>query len=294
MSMTQQTVLCPDGTRLNASLHAPDNGPAQAPVIVIAGALGVPMRFYSRFAGFLTDQGYRVLTFNYRGTGTAPGAVDPGLLRLEDWGRQDLDSMVGTALALADGQPVYLIGHSIGAQLLGLAERSQALQGAVFVGASFAHWRRWPMPQRVKYWTLFKLLIPVLTRLSPTFPARAVGLGSQNLPSSLMRDWATWVNQPDYLLSPAAGLEAEGAYRSLSLKVLSLQFADDHYVPAAAAQKLYSSYPAIQFELRHKADLPAPVGHFGFFREVSGAPYWPELLTWLHAQRPASSAMQHV
>ncbi|MNE57051.1 hypothetical protein D3C80_1519970 [compost metagenome] len=108
-----------------------------------------------------------------------------------------------------------------------------------------------------------------------------------------MRDWATWANQPDYLLSPAAGLEAEAAYRSLSLKVLSLQFADDDYVPAAAAEKLYSSYPALHFELRHKADLPAPVGHFGFFREVSGARYWPEVLAWLHAQGAGSIGVQH-
>ncbi|MDD2058275.1 alpha/beta fold hydrolase [Pseudomonas sp. GD03860] len=293
MSMMEQTVQCPDGTRLHASLHTPDNTPTDTPVIVIAGALGVPMRFYSRFAEFLADRGYRVMTFNYRGTGKAAGPMPSELLRLENWGRQDLDSMLGSALALAGGQPVYLIGHSIGAQLLGLAPRSRALHGAVFVGASFAYWRRWPSPQRVKYWTLFKLLIPLLTRLSPTFPARAVGLGSENLPSSLMRDWATWVNHPDYLLSPAAGLDAAQAYRTLSLQVLSLQFADDAYVPPAAAQKLYSSYPALHFELRHKADLPAPVGHFGFFREVSGAPYWPEVLAWLHAQHPVSTGEQH-
>lgn len=35
--------------------------------IVIAGATGVPQQFYQRFSRFAADNGYRTVTFDYRG-----------------------------------------------------------------------------------------------------------------------------------------------------------------------------------------------------------------------------------
>ena len=56
-----------DGTNLAARVFAPP-GPAVGSV-VIGGAMGVRQEYYAPFADWLSGQGWRVGTFDYRGSG---------------------------------------------------------------------------------------------------------------------------------------------------------------------------------------------------------------------------------
>ncbi|APD13571.1 hypothetical protein RO07_25005 [Pandoraea pulmonicola] len=264
-------------------LYPPDGTPLRA-VAVIAGALGVSSRFYMKFAAFLAQHGIAALTFDYRGTGKSAVATDPRGLRLAKWGTQDIDALIRRATDMAEGRPVFVVGHSMGAQLLGLAVRARRLSGAMFLGASFPNVRRWPLRRMLMPFLLFNVLIPVIGRLSRSFPAKALGLGSETIPSALMRDWGRWTRHERYLLAPEFGLNGASGYAELHLPVLAIEFSDDDYVPPAAAEALYAGYPKVDWEIRRKAVDTAPVGHFGFFSDSHRSTYWQEALDWLNCR----------
>lgn len=221
---TAVEIACRDGVRL-AGDHFPAVGDAQGS-IVVACALGVRRAFYQRFAVLAAASGYEVLLFSYRGSeGDDPAVAS---YRLADWGREDIDAALAWCRARAPELPRYFVGHSIGAQLLGLAGQASGLSGAAFVAGSFPYWRRWRGRQRWQMFGLFCVAVPLLTGLLRRFPSRFFGLGSLDMPSHFMRDWARWVRQPDYLLAPRFGLQRQG-YEALDIPVASFLFEDDDY-----------------------------------------------------------------
>ena len=96
-----------------------ESAPARASV-VIGGAMGVRRDYYAPFAEWLAGQGFRVTTFDYRGSGDSlPDTADGGLhgfqADLMDWA-SDYEAVVDSAKAALPGAPLYLLGHSLGAQ----------------------------------------------------------------------------------------------------------------------------------------------------------------------------------
>lgn len=285
MPSDQQWIQCRDGVQLEYFVTRAEGDMAQHGVLLIAPALGVPASFYRAYAAFMAARGFTVLRFNYRGIGASGVDADPTLMRLAKWGQQDMYTMIGEARRLAEQDPVYLVGHSVGGQVFGLAENANQLQGVVLVAASFPHWTRGPWPYRLRLLMLFHLLVPALTRLRDRFPAPALGLSNKDMPSRLVRDWGQWVSEKDYLLSPRFSLAADEAYQALCMPALAFEFADDDIVPPAATKKLYDSYPRLQISVRRKEPSKPMVGHVGFFRESCGRPFWEEQWAWLMAKR---------
>ena len=56
-----------DGYRLGATLFRPAASNGRA--VMIMAATGVPQEYYAKFAAFLAERGFTVLTFDYRGIG---------------------------------------------------------------------------------------------------------------------------------------------------------------------------------------------------------------------------------
>ena len=74
--MEKVTLVAADGARIAARVYEPD-GPLEGNV-VIGGAMGVRQDFYAPFAQWLAGQGWRVTTFDYRGSGdSAPPQAPP-------------------------------------------------------------------------------------------------------------------------------------------------------------------------------------------------------------------------
>ena len=101
--------------------YEPESAPARASVV--GGAMGVRQDYYAPFAEWLAGQGFRVTTFDYRGSGDSlPDTADGGLrgfqADLMDWA-SDYEAVVDSAKAALPAAPLYLLGHSLGAQLPG-------------------------------------------------------------------------------------------------------------------------------------------------------------------------------
>ena len=281
-----------DGQAVAATWFESTSTPAQA-ALVIASAMGVPQQFYARLAAHLARHGIATLTFDYRGTGDSRPTQRRGRdLSLLDWGGKDLEAALSAAAQRVPARALFLLGHSLGGQLIGLAPSSEALAGAVHVAASLPHWRYWPGMRKYALATVWYAFVPLLSTARDTFPARRLGFSSIDVPTGVTRDWARWARHRRYLFAPELGIDVE-RYRRLRLPLRAYVFDDDPYCPQAAAVALLAELPQArtdQVEVAAAQIGVGPIGHFGFFREKMRETLWADLLRWLH-ERPATPGL---
>jgi predicted alpha/beta hydrolase len=97
---------------------------APSTAIVVACGAGIPARFYRRLAQYLAARGAAVLTFDYRGV----GASRAGSLRrmrggMDDWALHDIAAALAEANDRYPALPLATVAHSVGALLVGAADR---------------------------------------------------------------------------------------------------------------------------------------------------------------------------
>ena len=231
--------------------------------IVVAGATGVKRQFYGPLARFLVGQGFSVLTFDYRGIGgSAPARLKGFQARMEDWGTHDLDAALAWVVDVARPRRLLVVGHSVGGQLLGLAEHADLVDAAAFVGSQSGYWLHWPLAKRLGIGLLWFGLIPGLSPLLGRFPSSKLGLG-EDLPRGVAEQWARWGRDPDYLLRGDAVRREQ--YAKLRMPLLMASIDGDPYAPHAAVDALAEFY-AGALVTRWRLPKTALTGHFTAFR----------------------------
>jgi predicted alpha/beta hydrolase len=254
-----------------------------APTVVLNSAMAVPRRYYRPFAAFLAEQGFGVVTYDYRGIGdSAPRSLRGFRARARDWGELDLPGVLAWARARRPGGAIAVVGHSIGGQILGLAPNHREISRALLIGAQAGSWRHWPGWQRGLTAALWYGAIPALTTLAGRLPMRWFGLG-EDVPAGVAREWASWARSPGYFFDARHGIEV-GGFAALAVPILVYSFEDDRLAPGAAIEALLGRYRAAAIERRHRgaADgVRCPVGHFGFFRAGVVPELWTEAAEWL-------------
>lgn len=257
----------------------------RGPVLVLNGATGVRQWYYARFAAWAAGQGATVLTWDYRGIGESrPHRLKGFTGSMRDWGRSDLEGVLRFAAREWSGRPLVAIGHSVGGQLLGMAESNTLLSRAVTVGSQFGSWHLWPGPRKWAMAGLWYGVMPGVTKALGYFPG-SLGIGA-DLPSGVALEWARWCRSRDFFLSHGV---ARDGYTRLSVPLLSFSFTDDTYAPKAAVDALHSLYVNAQVERRHLSpkDLGVKsVGHFGFFRDTFRSSLWERVGEFVFGATP--------
>jgi predicted alpha/beta hydrolase len=262
-----------DGFGLGATLFSP-RGRARG-TIVIHGAAAVPQTYYARFAQHLTRQGLRVVTYDYRGVGRSRPTLLAGFeATMTEWARCDARAVMRYALGQWD-EPVALVGHSFGGQLMGLIDEARQARGALLVGTQLGWFGHWSGLERLKLAAIWRALIPALTTVYGFLPGSA-GLGT-DLPAGVARQWARWCSDPDYLMSEHP--EARERFARFDHPVVLYSFTDDRYAPLGAVEHFVRVLSGA--DLEHRRVDPrelgvADIGHFGFFRGASARTLWRE------------------
>jgi len=266
-----------DGYRLAATLHAP--GAANGRAVLVHAATGVKRHYYGKFADYLAERGFTVLTFDYRGIGESRrGPLRELRARMRDWAELDAAAALDFLARETPGAALFCVGHSFGANELGLVPGIERYRGAVFVGAQSGYWRHWPGLARGGMWLLTHVLLPSVSALLGYFPMQALGMG-EDLPGGVAREWASWCRHPRY----AAGAVGADGYARLAAPVRSYWASDDRYAPRAAAEALLDLYPNARPKELVALDARAHggIGHFGFFRERFRNTLWRDAAEWL-------------
>ena len=272
-----------DGRVLAADFFAPADAVRGA--VLIAGAMGVPRRFYTAFATDLAAHGLAVLTLDYRGFGGS--AIKPlrrDRASIGDWIDQDLPAAIEALAARAPGAPLFWIGHSVGGQLFGFMDTSR-FSAALLVASQSGHWTLWDKPSwQRRMWLLSYLLLPGLSMALGRVPGGLLGGG--DLPAGVARQWASWIRDPEYLGRLARTRDwADFARYTGPLRVVTI--ADDDYAPPRAGAALLRFFRQARGEqiTVAPADIGAQrIGHFDGFRAQFRDTLWPQWRGWLLEQ----------
>jgi predicted alpha/beta hydrolase len=266
-----------DGTKLAARLY-PCASATQAAVL-IAGAMGVKQDYYAPFAQWLCTQGYAVMSFDYRGMGESRSAVHTKSLRgldadLFSWAR-DYDCAIDALRERAPEVPLYLIGHSLGAQLPGLLRNRDRIDGLLSVAAGSGYWRdNAPHLKRTVLY-FWHVLVPVATAVCGYFPGKRFGKVG-DLPRGVILQWRRWCMDPRYAVG-AEGAAVCAQFEQVRFPVVALSITDDELMTERGTRVLIDCYPNAPRRIERIAPADAQarrIGHFGFFREQFQSSLW--------------------
>jgi predicted alpha/beta hydrolase len=279
------TLTTRDKVTLGAALFEPQTSNQRA--VLISTAMGVKQSYYAEFATYLAEQGFTVLTYDYRGIGRSKPSTLKGYgASLLNWAVDDQTAAIKYA---TEGYPSYkllVVGHSLGGQIAGLTPEYSRVAGWLGVASQSGYWRGWDGVLQLRMLLLWYVLIPVLARAYGYFPSRLVGMGSNDIPSNVVLEWARAGRKPYYIRSLYSGT-LNDHFASVTAPMLLHSFTDDDFAPPRSVEALRALYPNAKTE--HNSIAPQDIGvdaigHFGFFRKQFKDSLWADSAQWLSTQ----------
>jgi predicted alpha/beta hydrolase len=272
-----------DGFTLAASLF-PSARSAPVGSLILASAVGNRRHNYTAYAGYMAEQGWDVLTFDYRGVGDSAVPWDEAAAyTLVDWGEKDVAGVIDWARARLTSERLALLGHSIGGQVVGFAPNKNALGALVGVAAQRGYWPYWRGWRKWGVYLFFRVFVPLSVKLCGRLALGFADLA--DMPAGVALDWARAGVNPDYQDRAGAGLKHH--FAGLRAPALAISFSDDpSLAPERAVDVLFREYftaaPLTRWHLRPQDLGVKAIGHAGFFNpRVCPERLWQATSRWL-------------
>ncbi len=272
--------LAADGHMLSGS-YFPTSDLAGGMPVLICPATGVRQSFYYAFSRWLSKEGYSVLVFDYRGVGSslAESHVKKSKARKQDWGELDMPAALEWLLKKTDASQAILIGHSAGAQLVGLMPNYESISHLVAVSASSGYVGNIKYPTRLAAIFFTFVYIPLAARWLGYAPAKWIGWG-EDLPPMVALQWARWCRTPGYLESDFGVSVEHDYYKKLTCSITLFSADDD---PLATKDNISDWLRLMPFANKEIVPLNPleldcdSIGHINMFRTSRGK-VWPLIL----------------
>lgn len=274
----QLTISASDGYRLTAFKY-----PARAALkghLLIAGATGVPQRFYRRFAEHASARGFTTLTLDYRGIGMSRHASLKGFRADQlDWATLDLAAAVD-AMA-SDTVPLFMVGHSFGGHALGLLP-NHARVAHLYTFATGAGWHGWMRPaEHLRVIFMWWLVAPAIAWWKGYLAWSLLGMG-EDLPLGVYRQWRRWCHFPHYFFDDPEMTHVVERYAQVRTPIVAANALDDAWAPPRSRDAFMAGYCNANWQavdIDPKAVGLDAIGHMGYFRSGS-EPLWQGALDW--------------
>lgn len=291
------TIVADDGALLAGTLYA---GVRPKGAVVLMSGTGIPRRFYARFASWLAEQGYATLVFDYRGIGGSKPrrkSLRGFEASMTIWAERDMTAAIENQKTRFPELPLFVVGHSVGGQLLALAKNTHLVDGVVSVGSSTGTWKKMTGSLRWISAAMWYGIVPATTRTLGYAPTKKLRWG-EDLPAGVAQEWSTWCKSPDYFLPHLTGAQV-ARVASFKKPWLALSFTDDPIAnesTVAALLRMYASLVPTTRRIAPDEIGATTIGHLGFFsrsrrelwRHVSG--YFDELLETAAATAASTSS----
>ncbi|MEP7374493.1 MAG: alpha/beta fold hydrolase [Chitinophagaceae bacterium] len=269
-----------DGRTIGITCYLPETG--NKGCIVLAPAAQFVQRNYEAFSNFFEQQGYIVITFDYRGVGeSAPAQLKGFEAGLQQWAVHDADAVLRFARSNFQNQELIYIGHGIGGELVGLAQASQYINRLVLVSSSLSCKKLWTWTGRLRL-NVRKTVARLASRWVGYFPGKRLGLFN-DLPKGVAHEWANWCDNPNGLFD----VFPENNYRKLQVPLLAVSFSNDWTTPEKAVKRLLSYFSSACITWHHIN--PQELGwkkrkQCCFFAFAMQSKTWEMLRTWLNEE----------
>jgi predicted alpha/beta hydrolase len=282
----QTQIPAADGLPLAATVYQLEGQRTPEHVVLINAAMAVKRQFYDRYARFLAQEGFAVVTFDFRGIGESrPPKLRNYAAWLRDWGERDTAGAIDWLTARFAGARLLVVGHSAGGQIVALAPNNHRLAGMLTVASQSGYWRLYNAPEKYRLFVLWHGVLPSLVKLFGYLPGWRFAMGAE-VPKGVILEWSRWCRHPHYMFGDRGPPSRENAGR-FTAPILAYSLADDEWAPPRAVDSLMSHYVNARTARRHvqPQELGVPsIGHFGFFKEQFKPTLWRESADWLKQQ----------
>ncbi|GMU05757.1 alpha/beta hydrolase family protein [Corallococcus caeni] len=282
---TPHGIPCADGFELHSTLHTSE-GPVRG-VVLMHPATAMSASMYFAFAARLTDDGFAVVTYNYRGVHPS-GVAKRTRAGFLTWADLDVDAVTRWAAERYPGLPLLAVGHSFGGHAIALSASSQRLTAAVMVATQAGSLRFIRcLRERLLVALYLKCIGPLCARFLGYMPYARLGLG-EDVPAQAALEWSRWASLPRFYFDDP-NVDAAARLRRPHMPVLSIGLDDDPWAPPEAIDLVCEHLTGCTVERRQlsPADTAGQgICHLGFFREHHAATLWPTVIDWLRRHAP--------
>lgn len=258
-----------DEFHLVAHLFEPEK--SNHKLLLINSATGVKQQIYFSFAKFFAENGFTVITYDYRGIGLSkPQKMRNFKASMRIWGSLDYKTLTQYVIKTFPDYQKFCLGHSVGALILGMNKDSEMFDEFFFVGTQNAFIGHLKWRTKIEALVGFGIAQPLFTELFGYFPAHWFGLG-ESLPKHCAYDWRTLIlnrKSTNNLL-----LKTDDFSKDLKQKVFVIRAEDDVWLTEKGVQSLLNeTYPNLKPTYRlikTSESEKREIGHVNFFRSYN-------------------------
>jgi predicted alpha/beta hydrolase len=267
--MKELKLITKDSVSIAIHLFLPEK--SNNKLLLINSATGVKQQIYFSFAQYFSEQGFTVLTYDYRGIGLSkPKKMKGFQASMRIWGSEDYKAVTDYIKINFNDYKKYCLGHSVGALILGMNEDSAMFEELIFVGTQNAFVGNLKLKTKIEAYLGFGIAQPLITTLLGYFPGNWFGLG-ESLPKNCAYDWRTLILNRK---STNGLLEKIDDYsKKLTQKVFVIRAQDDVWLTEKGVRSLLNNtYPNLKPTYRlikTSESEKGEIGHVNFFRSYN-------------------------
>ncbi|AOA57994.1 alpha/beta hydrolase family protein [Acinetobacter larvae] len=272
-------ISCADGYSLSARFYRRQVGHRLHPIL-ICPATGITQNFYQKFAQWLTQQGFDVLSFDFRGIGQSlHGPLKKSSASIIDWGQLDIPAAIDCLCRLTNQQQVYLLGHSAGGQLLGVAANHAKVAQVIAVAGSTGYVKALKGRTKTLAPLMFQVIFPLSNLLKGYGATKILNMG-ENLPKNVAKQWAAFCSKPGYIDNACKRKQANDFHAQIHCPITVYAAIDDEIATAENVKQFLALYPNAKTDycpLRPVDFAQQKIGHMLMFKSHYQA-IWPKLI----------------
>jgi predicted alpha/beta hydrolase len=280
------TLRCDDGVVLGG--HFWTSRRSERGTVIVNPATGVLARYYHYYARFLGEQGFDVITYDYRGIGLSrPADLRHCRYRWLEWGERDFEAVLRHARRRDPSGFLGVVGHSIGGFLPGFAPSAPTIDRMLTMGAQYGYWPDYSLRQRAGLVLKWHLAMPLLTVLNGYFPGRRLGW-LEDLPAGVAHEWSFRRGRMELSYPAARRGDILARFAAVKAPILAVSMSDDPFGTPRAVKRALAYYTGSD---THVAELSPgtfgfdEIGHFSLFHNRHAGGFWEDTVGWLRDGR---------
>lgn len=263
------TITCTDGYSLSGRFYQSKQSIEQLPIL-ICPATGITQGFYHNFSEWLSEQGFNVMVFDFRGIGQSlHGPLRESNASIQDWGQLDIPAAIDLLLNKTQQEKVTLLGHSAGGQLLGIVPNYDKVAQVISISGSTGHVKGLKGRTKRMAPVMFNLIFPVSSLIKGYGATNFLGMG-ENLPKNVAKQWAQFCSKPGYVINAIGKTIFDDYHSEIQCPITVYWSSDDEIATEANVKDLLRLYPNAQtdmIELRPQEHGHKAIGHMLMFKK---------------------------